>query len=236
MPDNSAIERTGFREVKEEILTRIRDRTWGPGELLPGEIELSREFGCARATVNRAMRELAEEGVLERKRKAGTRVVQHPVRHARFEIPIVRHEIEATGADYRYALVNSEVVEAPDWLRARMGLGGPAKVLHVQCMHYASSSPYQYEDRWINMAVVPKVRNADFTSISPNEWLVNEVPFSRAEFSFSAGAANEVVARFLEISESEPVFMAERITWLEDQPITFARMAHPENYRLVSRL
>jgi GntR family transcriptional regulator, histidine utilization repressor len=47
-------------------------------------------LGCARATVNRALRDLAEAGLLERRRKGGTRVPLTPVRKATFEIAIIR--------------------------------------------------------------------------------------------------------------------------------------------------
>ena len=55
------------------------------------------------------MRELAQEGFLERRRKAGTRVVMPVGRSANFEIPRIRLEIEETGATYRYALLLLEV-------------------------------------------------------------------------------------------------------------------------------
>ena len=61
---------------------------------MPGEVDLAEEFGCARATVNRAMRELADEGFIDRKRKAGTRIKSSPTRHAKFAIPLIRDEIE----------------------------------------------------------------------------------------------------------------------------------------------
>ena len=57
-------------------------------------------------------RTLAEEGFLERKRKAGTRVLNSPVRKAQFSIPLVRDEIAGTGAEYRYALVERSVAAA----------------------------------------------------------------------------------------------------------------------------
>ena len=96
--------------------------------MLPGEVELALEFGCSRATVNRAMREVGELGLVDRRRKAGTRVRMAPLRQARFEIPLVRAEVENTGAVYRYALVQRETVVAPDWLQARMNSvrGGPS--------------------------------------------------------------------------------------------------------------
>ena len=82
--------------------------------MLPGEVELAEEFGCSRTTMNRALREVAELGLLDRKRKAGTRVRMAPIRQVRFEMPIVRTEVEKSGASYRFILVSREVIIAPD--------------------------------------------------------------------------------------------------------------------------
>ena len=90
--------RTSYLDIKTEVMTRIRQNVWPPGTPIPGEVALAEEFGCARATVNRAMRELVQDGVLERKRKAGTRVRQQPSQTAQCAIPLTRLEIEARGA------------------------------------------------------------------------------------------------------------------------------------------
>ncbi len=232
----SDIKRKTYRDVKEIVLTRIRSGVWPPGSILPGEVDLSREFGCARTTVNRAMRELADEGLLDRKRKAGTRVNAFPIRKASFAIPLIRVEIEATGARYRYMLVNREVLAAPDWLRARLDLPTSDPILHLQCMHYAGNAPFQFEDRWINIGAVPHVETADFTSVGPNEWLVQEVPLTNVELTFTAARADQRLAEFLAMSNGDPVFTAERITWLEDIPVTFARMSFAQGYRMSTRL
>ena len=79
----------GYRDIHGALLARIRSGDLLPGALLPNELELAAEFGVARATVSRAMKELSDEGVIERRRKAGTRVRAAPVRHARFEMPMV---------------------------------------------------------------------------------------------------------------------------------------------------
>ena len=55
-------------------MRRIHARDYAPGANIPGEVELAGEFGVARATVNRALRELSDEGILERRRNSGTRV------------------------------------------------------------------------------------------------------------------------------------------------------------------
>lgn len=224
--------RTSYQDIKADVLHRIRESVWPPGALLPGEIELAAEFGCARATVNRAMRELVDEGFLERKRKAGTRVKKSPTRKASFSIPLIRDEISKTGAEYRYALVEREILDAPGWLRAQVKIPKGTQVLHLTCMHLASNTPYQLEDRWINLSVVPSAQNQSFEAIGPNEWLVQEIPFTDAELSFSAMNASKEIADFLDQSEGDAVFIVERTTWLSGDNVTHTKLYYPCNYKM----
>ncbi|HRO15371.1 MAG TPA: GntR family transcriptional regulator, partial [Paracoccus sp. (in: a-proteobacteria)] len=181
---------SSYREIKANILRRITSGEWPPGSLLPNEMALAQEYGSARATVSRAMRELVEDGIVERKRKAGSRVRPSPLRQMRLDIPLVRSEIEEQGAEYRYALVRSDILASPDWLRARLNLDPGVEVRHLTCVHFADGHPYQFEDRWINLEANPAARLADFRTSGPNEWLVGQVPFSNVEVSFSATAAD----------------------------------------------
>lgn len=229
-------ERVSFRTIRDEMARRIAERRWLPGALIPGEEALAREFGAARATVNRALQELARAGLIERRRRAGTRVARHPVREARFVIPLVRKEIESQDKTYQYRLLNRKETLPPDIVRARLGLDETAPLLHVRSLHLANRTPYQYEDRWISLDTVPAVRDLDFTDVSPNEWLVEHEPFTDAEFTFFAAAASAEEAALLDLPEGSPVFIGERITWLQDRPITLARLVHPPSHRMITRL
>lgn len=235
MDDAPETEKTGYRDVKAEILKRITEGDWAPGALLPGEIDLAGRFGVARATVNRALRELTEEGLLERRRKAGTRVRPSPLRAARFAIPLVREEIKASGAAYRYALVEREILRAPDWLRARLAQLAGARVLHLGCLHSADGAPYQFEDRWISLAALPEAAAADFSRTGPNEWLVHAVPFSEVEMSFLATAADARIGGYLGMAPGEPVFTAERTTWWEGCALTHVRLHFARGHRMTTR-
>lgn len=37
----SSNEKVSFRDVKENVLGRIRNKTWAPGTIIPGEVELA---------------------------------------------------------------------------------------------------------------------------------------------------------------------------------------------------
>lgn len=227
--------KTTFRDVKSDILAKITLGVWAPGALVPNEVDLAETYGCARATVNRAMRELADEGIVERRRKAGTRVRSAPIRQARFDIPVVGDEIKGQNSKYRYSLVSREVGIAPDWLRARLAMAQESKAMHVICMHYADGTPYQFEDRWINLDVLPMARDADFSETGPNEWLVSTIPFSNAEISFSASVADDQLADHLGCLVGQPLFTVERSTWWEEKSITFVRLFFRPGHRMTTR-
>jgi GntR family histidine utilization transcriptional repressor len=224
-----------YQRIKADLLDKIVRGQWKPGSLIPSEAELAEAYGSARATVNRAMRELAEEGIVERKRKSGSRVLLAPRRQARFDIPLIRREIEDLGAVYRYALVGSEVMEAPAWLRARLGLEGDGAVLHLECMHYADGTPYQHEDRWINLALLPQARHADFASLGPNEWLIAQIPFTEAEINISAQEANPAIAQHLSCQPADPLLQIERSTRWGGVPVTFVRLSFRRGHQLTTR-
>ena len=132
----------GWREIREEARRRIAERVWAPGETVPHESALAEEFGVARPTVNRAMRALAEEGLIERRRKAGTRVAETPRRRARAVIPLIREEIEAADAAYGYALIGVRHGRPPEEIRARFAETAEPKLMHVAALHLADGAPW----------------------------------------------------------------------------------------------
>jgi GntR family histidine utilization transcriptional repressor len=228
-------ENTTFRDVMAEILRRITQGPWGPGTLLPGEVELAQEFGCSRTTMNRALREVNDLGLLDRRRKAGTRVRMAPLRQARFEMPLVRAEVGKTGATYRYSLLSRDVRSAPDWLRAKMKLDDGTQVVHLTCLHFADNAPFQLEDRWINAGALPEVLDQDFSEIGPNEWLISTVPYSEVEVSFKAVAANAAAVTHLDYEPDAPVFCVERATWWQRAAITHVTLMYHQGYEMTTR-
>jgi GntR family transcriptional regulator, histidine utilization repressor len=223
-----------WQSVKDEALRRIRNRDWPPGGQIPHEADLAAELGCSRVTVNRALRELAEAGLLERRRKAGTRVPLNPVRKATFEIPIIRHDIEGRGLTPGYRLISQQMHPAPGTLAQRLHLAPDTAMLQVLALHLANDAPFCMEDRWINPASVPDLAAVDFTTISANEWLVQNAPFSGGEIGFSATPATVHDAAHLGCAPNDALFMVERITWAGTVPITSVRLTYAPGYQMLT--
>lgn len=228
----TAPEIRSWQAVRDEVRRRIVERVWRPGDFIPHEADLAKEFGCARATVNRALRDLADEGILDRRRKAGTRVAANPVRRARLDIPVIRDEIEAKGFACRHTVLLRETCPPPPEIRARMRTPSAEILLHVQTLYTADGTPYVFEDRWINTTAVPSVINETFAGISPNEWLVREVPFEGGDFTFSAITSTSAEESVLSCSKGEGLFVLDRTTWNARSVITSVRLVFHPGYRM----
>jgi len=221
-----------WQAVHDEVLRRIHARVWPPGTRLPNEAELAQTFGCARVTVNRALQALAEAGIVERRRKAGTHVALHPIRKATLSIPILRHEIEATGRPYGYRLLEQGMSPAPRAIADRLRLRPDARPMHLRALHLAGDAPYAFEDRWINTATVPTILQADLTRENANEWLLAHAPFTDGEVSLGAANATTLMAQALGCAADAALFEVERVTWDGPRAITFVSLTFAPGYRM----
>lgn len=220
-----------WQSIHDEVLRRIHVRQWKPGDQIPNEADLARQFCCSRSTVNRALQSLADAGFLERRRKAGTRVATHPVRKATLDIPVIRNEIAGRGHEYAYNLLDRFEQKPPPDIAARMK-SGDRPLLHLRAMHMADGRPYVMETRWVDPGAVPGIENADFSGVSANEWLVENVPFTGGDIAFSAMAAGESEAGHLDCETGTGLFVIERSTWKGEAAITFVRLTFAPGYRM----
>ncbi len=63
-----------YHEVARELASGMATGRYPVGSLLPTELELCELFGASRHTIRAAMRELTEQGLISRRKRAGTRV------------------------------------------------------------------------------------------------------------------------------------------------------------------
>ena len=181
-----------------------------------------------------ALRELAESGILERKRKSGTRVALHPVSRAVIAVQIVRREIEDRGANYGYALIDKTVDTPPHAVTFAMELAQAEDMLHVRAVHLADGVPYALEYRWISLRTVPQARDFDFVRQSANEWLLENVPYNRATLSILATPASPFEQEYLAVPEQTSILHVERATWQETGPVTFVTISYQPGHRIIS--
>lgn len=225
-----------WQSVQTEVLRRIHAREWTPGDLIPNEADLALEFGCARTTVNRALRAVAESGLLDRKRKAGTRVAMQPVAKATLSIAVIRTEIEGRGQQYGYRRVERQKSVPPLGVSKTMKTGPDHPLLHVRALHLADEKPYAYEDRWIDPHVVPTAMDESFKTISANEWLLSFAPYTHGDIKFSATSATRDEALVLQCLPHSALFAIDRVTWDAELAVTNVRILFSPGHQICTSL
>jgi GntR family histidine utilization transcriptional repressor len=213
--------------IRGQIESRIRSGEWAPGTRIPFEHELVAEHGCARATVNKALSRLAREGLIERRRRAGSFVARPQFRSAVIGVPDIGLLVAARGEPYAWQLVEHGIDRAaPDPAMARAG----GRWLRLAGLHHASASPFGWEVRWIDLVTTPEAEAVDFARQAPGAWLLGHVPWSDARHRISAVAAVPA----LRLPVGTPCLQIERWTWRRGDPVTYVRQIFPgDRYDLV---
>ena len=186
----------------------------GGGQACVRDEDIALELGCARTTVHRAMQDLSQIGLVERKRKGGTQVRTDPVTRATFDIPITRCEVEQRGSKYGCQLISRTLENSPLPVMARFGIQQPVKMLHIKALHLADTRPYIFEDRWVDTRSTPNILNFDLNLESANEWLVRNKPYSRVDVRFYAMNAEGESAEHLATNAGNALLVIERTTWI----------------------
>lgn len=225
-----------YKILKAHVRDRIESGDWRPGDPIPSENELAQLFGVSRMTVNRAMRELAEEKLLRRVPGIGTFVAEAPPQSDLLEIRNIADEIRGRGHAHRAEVLRLEVIAAPAGVALAFDLIPGAKIYHSLILHLESGTPIQLEDRFVNPAIAPGYLDQDFTRTTPNEFLIEVAPLQQVEHIVQAIIPEPDIRTALKLDESEACLLLTRRTWAHGQIASTARLYHPgSRFRLGGR-
>lgn len=217
--------RVTYQDIQRNVLDRIKSKEWEPGDLIPNEKTLADSLGCARATVNRALRELAQAGVINRKRKGGTRISVSPTRKALFDIPIIRKEIENKGNQYSFKIVSKKKMRFNN-----------TDGLSVETIHKSNHLPYAFEKRWVSLKIAVGLDKVDLDTISINEWLVTNIPISTGTISFCAETASEKENKLFNLKSNKALLIVNRETFITEDLVTKVRLSYPPAHKIKTKI
>lgn len=216
-----------YQQVKSHVLAQIHAGVWKEGDAIPGEEALARTFGVSRMTVNRALRELSDEQIVERRQGSGTYVAQQKYQSTLVEIRNIADEIAARGHAHRSELHRLERVKASDALAQRLGVPPGRVVFHSVVVHFENDGPIQVEDRHVNPAVAPDYLAQDFATQTPNAYLMRVAPLQGVSFVIEAVVPPAAVAELLAMPAGEPCLVLHRQTRSQGQVASVVSLWHP---------
>jgi GntR family histidine utilization transcriptional repressor len=230
-----------YQRIKNAILDNIHSGKWQAGNAISTEMALAEEFGVSRMTVNRALKELSEERVLERRQGSGTFVAQQQFNHTFVEVRNIAEDLKSANRDYRAEVVSKRAITADmldDELRRDFAINkidssldtdgsSEASILYeVKIIHFADGQPIQFEERWVDANKVPEFIEQDFSVVNTSDYLIAKSPLERGSYTIRALAAPDEIANFLQVAPQSPTLVLCRQTYSAGQVVTFVKMWH----------
>ncbi|CUO86124.1 GntR family transcriptional regulator [Clostridium disporicum] len=101
-----------YFQLKNDLVKKIAQGLWKPGECIASERELCEIYGVSRMTIRQAIGELVQEGVLTRLKGKGTFVCEQTVKQQ--DMMSFTEMIKQTGRELRTEVINFDIIDTPD--------------------------------------------------------------------------------------------------------------------------
>ncbi len=216
-----------YRQLKQQIIARISAGELKPRDRVPSENELVETCGVSRMTANRALRELNDEGYVERVAGVGTFVADLRAASHVLEVRNIADEIAHRGHRHSARVVRLSQQHARGAIAQSLQVAPGSDVFHVLVVHSENDLPVQLEDRYVIATFAPDFLAQDFTALTPSAYLSAIAPLQEAEQVVRAAMPNKAVRRHLDMPDGEPCLVVVRRTWAHGRPVSFGRLHHP---------
>ncbi len=222
-----AAEKPRYQQLKESIIERISRGELKPRDRVPSENDLVVAAGVSRMTANRALRELTDEGYVERVAGVGTFVAELKAASHLLEVRNIADEIAHRGRLHSAAVLAQTAECAQADVAEALGIEPGGEIFRLLVVHRENGAPIQLEDRSVLASFAPDCLKVDFTRTTPSAWLSRIAPLQEAEHRVRAVIPDETVRRHLAMDEGEPCLLVIRRTWADRKAVSFARLWHP---------
>jgi len=158
---------TLYDQIKDDLLSKIKDGTYPEGQTIPSELELAEMYGVSRPTIRQALQILVSDGYLEKRRRRGT-VVTKPKVSQSFTMSISSFEdaMRLAGRLPKTKVLVFKRERANAEVEKRLELTRGQDVFKLVRLRYADDLPNVFVESYIPCTLYPGLDSFDFNESS----------------------------------------------------------------------
>jgi GntR family transcriptional regulator len=230
-----------YYQLKEALREQIESGVLKPHERLPSERELEETYHISRMTARRALSELEVEGYVYRQQGRGSFVAEPKIRQGLLRLTSFTEDMHARGLVPGARVIDVEVLSGDEELARRLKAAPDEQFVKIQRVRLANGEPMSLETSFLRRKFCEGIEKIDFTDRSLYKMLRDRygIYLSRAEQVLEVKLADEYEAEILGVKKGAPMWMMERLTYLEDErtAIEYVRSIYRgDRYKLYAEL
>ncbi|MGQ0749927.1 MAG: GntR family transcriptional regulator [Betaproteobacteria bacterium] len=205
-----------YKEVKSRITRELAAGVWKPGDSIPSESRLARDFAVSIGTVRKAIDELVAEKILLRQQGRGTFVATHSEDRTLFFF------FHIVGKDGSKELPVTELLsfrraKAGNEEGARLGITPGSRLLRIQNLLKLSGKPVIFDEISVPEALFPGLDEPGFANRDGTIYGLYQARYGisviRIGERLSASQSTQKVAHLLKIGLRAPVLVIKRVAY-----------------------
>jgi GntR family transcriptional regulator len=199
-----------------QIFLALRDEIVGGrrpyGSIVPTEHDLADRFAVSRITARRALDELAGQGLVERKRRIGTRVIFHAApAHIDANIDQAVESLLAFGRDTKVRVLDLDEVAADDFVADALGILPGTRVLRAIRIRLRGGEPIGQVVSYTATSFAGVLTRRALTRAPLLELLLGSgARIGAGQQTVAAVAADPALAEALQLEARAPLLRVER--------------------------
>ncbi len=216
-----------YARIQEYIAELILSGKLAPDTKIQSERDFSDDLGVSRMTVRRALTELVNEGLLERKHGSGTYVAKPKITYesselANYALAMQRRNIAAASQllEFGEVIASRRLAES-----LQIEIGSP--IYRVAMLRFANRVPVILERVFIPCTRCPGLEEWNLEKSSVQDLLTDayHIPLGRISQTVEAVVAVDTVAQQLRVEEGFPVLMLSRVMYERgaETPVLFSQ-------------
>lgn len=215
-----------YLQLKNKIKREIRTGVLKPGDKLPSEAQLQKEYKMSRVTVRNAMEELAVEGYIIKVQGKGSFVAQSDMLRLPIGVTSFTEDAKMQGVNLTSKVVKLEIEDIKSELdKEFFGERAGGKVLVFKRIRIADGVPVTVEENHLFPDMI-KIKDENlegsFYDILTNKY--HMIPANKGRRSAKIVFADEEIAGYLNLSVGTPVISSEMCVFdMNGEPIHTVR-------------
>jgi GntR family transcriptional regulator len=200
-----------YQRIQGAIRERIESGELKPGDAVTSERELARLHGVSLMTARHALAGLEREGIVERRRGAGTFVA--PPRIHFNKLMSYTEQMSSRGLAPNSKIITSKIVEDEHEIAARLKLPAGGRMVKIERVRHTAEEPFALETCYLPADDFPGLVRAPLARTSLFVTLQREygVEITYADEEVDATAADTRVAQLLEVPRGSPVLRIRQV-------------------------